>query len=46
MNLKDLIARLKTLKAEATAILDEADKNNGGDPVPYTHLKRPTSEQG
>ncbi len=31
MNLKDLIARLKTLKAEATAILDEADKNNGGD---------------
>lgn len=31
MNLKELIARLKALKAEATAILDEADKNNGGD---------------
>ncbi|WP_405418667.1 phage major capsid protein [Marinobacter flavimaris] len=31
MNLKELIARLKALKTEATAILDEADKNNGGD---------------
>ncbi|AOY88645.1 hypothetical protein BKP64_10945 [Marinobacter salinus] len=31
MTLKELIARLKALKTEATAILDEADKSNEGE---------------